>query len=389
MSKGSNRLSFHLSMRREPLTIALLTGLTIVSFSFVAGLSRLYFAQQESLAVRWSTRGAAALKANNFSDAVTDFRTALLYSRGNDEYQLRLSEALLGLGRKNPDYIDEAYVYLINLWDRQPDNGRVNLELARIAASRGTMDRAIRYYHNAIYATWPASQESERQKARLELIELFLRSHANAQAQSELIALAANLGDDPAERAHVGDLFMQAQDYSQALAQFELSLRGNPRSAIALAGAGRAAFERSRYLLARRYLARAVELDPGDKDSKDRLRIVDLVLELDPFRQQIRAAERNRVVVKDFALAGTRIDTCQLPGAGPPTAASTQRQALATTWGKLKPKVTEWRLRRNPDLVNTAMELVFDIERQTVGACGPQTDSDTALILIANMHEGI
>ena len=68
----------------------------------------------------------------------------------------------------------------------------------------GETEQALRYYHNAIYATWPGDQEVERRDTRLELIEFLLGTNAKAQAQSELIALAANLPDDPSQHALVG-----------------------------------------------------------------------------------------------------------------------------------------------------------------------------------------
>ena len=62
---------------------------------------------------------------------MSELRTALLYSRDNYSYQLNLAEALLGEGRR-----DEASAYLVNLWEREPENGQVNLELAYIAAQK-------------------------------------------------------------------------------------------------------------------------------------------------------------------------------------------------------------------------------------------------------------
>ncbi len=127
-------LRFYLS--REPLILALLSALAVVSFLAVSGLSRIYNAQQQSLGNRWFTRGAADLKARHFELAVNEFRSALLYSPDNYTYQLDLAEALIGLKRTS-----EAYAYLINPWERQPENGLVNLELARIAAQRGETER--------------------------------------------------------------------------------------------------------------------------------------------------------------------------------------------------------------------------------------------------------
>src|SRR5579863_3942923 len=158
-------------LTREPVILALLTVLAVVFFGVVGGLSRAFHAQQESLGQRWFSRGVADLQAQRFDAAATEFRAALRYSRDNYSYQLNLAEALVGLRRTA-----EAYAYFINLWDRQPEDGLVNLELARIAAQKQETDQALRYYHNAIYATWPGNEGVERRDARLELIEFLLKT---------------------------------------------------------------------------------------------------------------------------------------------------------------------------------------------------------------------
>src|SRR5580693_20415 len=211
-------LRFYLT--REPMILALLSAIAVVLFVGVGGLSRVYHAQRESLGNRWFARGVEDLKQQRYEQAVGEFRAALHYSRDNYAYQLNLAQALIGLKRTS-----EAYAYLINLWEREPENGLVNLELARIAAQKGETEQALRYYHNAIYATWPGDQEVERRDTRLELIQYLLNINAKAHAQAELIALAANLDDDPAQHAHAGDLFLRAQDYEHALAEYRLSLK--------------------------------------------------------------------------------------------------------------------------------------------------------------------
>ena len=366
-------------LKREPLILAVLSALAVLAFLGVSGLSRIYHAQQAALGNRWSARGEADLKARRYQLAVNEFRTALLYSRDNYPYQLDLAEALIGLKKTN-----EAYAYLINLWEREPENGLVNLELARIAVQRADTEKALRYYHNAIYAIWPGDQEVQRRNARLELIEYLLSINGKTQAQAELIALAENLGEDPAMHARVGDLFMQALDYEHALAEYRQSLKLDRHNPAALAGAGHGAFELGRYDLAQRYLEAAVAANPNDSQSAGLLKTAELVLQMDPFRRQISVSQRHRIVIQAFNAAGERLKSCLVDS----SANAASQPGLAGKWAIVKPQITEEGLRRNPDLVEQAMNLVFDIERQTSMVCGPPTGMDLALFLISKLHEG-
>jgi len=384
MAASEREQDLRLYFTREPVILALLFALAVVLFLAVSGLSRIYHAQQESLGNRWFARGVADLKEQDFERAVREFRTALLYSRDNYSYQLNLAEALIGLKRTN-----EAYAYLVNLWEREPENGLVDLELARIGAQKGQTEQALRYYHDAIYATWPGNQQVERRDTRLELVGFLLGINAKTQAQSELIALAANLADDASEQARVGDLFLQAQDYEHALAEYHLSLKSGRHNPVALAGAGRAAFELGRYDLAQRYLQAAVSANPSDAQSAFRLETTELVLQLDPFRRQLSVAQRNRIVIEAFAAAGQRLKSCSAAGdSRGPVSSATSQQSLVENWAKMKPQITERGLRRNPDLLEAAMDLVFDIERLASAACGSPAGTDMALLLIAKLHEG-
>ncbi|MGC2195578.1 MAG: tetratricopeptide repeat protein [Terriglobales bacterium] len=384
MTAKAKGIDLRLYLTREPVILALLSAVAVTFFLAVTGLSHVYHAQQESLGNRWFSRGVADLRAQRFESAVAEFRTALLYSRDNYSYQLNLAEALIGRKRTS-----EAYSYLVNLWEREPENGLVNLDLARIAAQKGQTEAALRYYHNAIYATWPGDQQVERRDTRLELIELLLRINAKTQAQSELIALAANLADDPSQQARVGDLFVQAQDYEHALAEYRLSLKSERHNPTALAGAGRAAFELGRYPLAQRYFQAAVAANPSDSESAGHLRTTELVLAMDPFRRQLSVARRNRVVMDAFAAAGQRLKSCStLDNSGGPASPADTQQNLAISWSKMGTEITERGLRRNPDLVEAAMDLVFRIERQTSATCGLPAGTDMALLLIARLHEG-
>jgi tetratricopeptide (TPR) repeat protein len=369
-------------LRQRPVIFVILTVLAAVFIVGVTVLSRAHEAQRQAIGDRWFKRGIAHLKAKRFDAAVNDFRSALLYSRDDYSYQLNLAEALIGEGRTG-----QASAYLINLWEREPENGVVNLELARIAAQRGETEDAVRYYHNAVYAVWPSDQEGRRPDARLELIELLLRIDAKTQAQAELIALAENVGPDPAQQLRIGDLFVRAQDYEHALAAYNVTLKSDRHNPAALAGAGIAAFELGRYPVAQHYLQAAALANPNDSEINNRLKTTHMVLHMDPFRRQIPVAERDRIVVDAFAAAGQRFKSCPLPAMSATNSAGAQI-SFSDEWAKLKPEITETGLRQNPDLVEKAMDLVFRIERETSIVCGTPTGTDQALLLISRLHEG-
>ncbi len=380
---ASPRLAkYRFYLRQRPTLLVVLSVVTVLFFLSVTGLAKIYFGQRESLGTRWFTRGLADLKAANYAAAVTEFRTALLYSRDDYSYQLNLAEALIGLKRTG-----EASAYLLNLWDREPDNGLVNLELARIARQQRRTDDAIRYYHDAEYAAWPRDEENQRREARLELIDLLLQNKDIGDAQAELIALAANVDDQPDMQKEIGDLFLRAADYEHALAAYRTVLRANRHDETAMAGAGYAAFQLGRYPLAQHYLGLATTTDSKDIRSAQLLQTADAVLHLDPFRPQISAVDRSKIVLDDFAVAGRRLSTCPLPKSSAP-GPNGSSSSLDDEWNALKSRMNTVGLRRDPNLADTAMDLAFRIERETNVLCGTPSGADLALLLIAKLHEG-
>jgi hypothetical protein len=105
---------------------------------------------------------------------------------------------------------------------------------------------------------------------------------------------------------------------------------------------------------------------------------------VDPYTKRISVAERSQRVVKAFGVAGDRLKSCTAYGG----AAAAATQGLAQQWAKMKPQITNRNLRRDSDLINSAMDLAIGIERTANGTCGPSSEQDDALLLIANLHEG-
>jgi hypothetical protein len=110
---------------------------------------------------------------------------------------------------------------------------------------------------------------------------------------------------------------------------------------------------------------------------------------MDPFRRQISADQRNRIVIEAFAIAGDRLKSCAATVNSSGSASSESlEENLDDNWTKMKPKINERDLRRDPDSAEGAMDLVFEIERQTKTVCGNPTGTDLALLLISKLHEG-
>lgn len=365
---------------REPVVLVWLTAIAVVMFSVVAVLSKAYTAASQAKASEWDNRGNDDFRAGHVEKAANDFRVALTYLRDNYGYEVSLAQSLLALDRT-----DEAKAYLTALWQRQPENGTVNLELARLYAKIGDFNNSLRFYHNAIYAIWDSDPEIQRRSARLELAQFLLDRKSQAQAESELIALSGNLPRDPELHTQVGDLFMRVPDYERALQQYESSLHLTPHSELVLASAGRAAFSLARYSLAARYFQQALVLNSKNESSASLLSTARTVQRMDP--DTVRPSRRAPVILEDFHDAGARLAACMAQLASRASSNVGALQNLSLQWNTMKPQMTGLRLRRDPDLAGSAMDLAFSIETASNQLCGKPSGADLALLLIAQQRE--
>lgn len=381
----ANPLGF--SLRRE--TVLLLCFLMLgVLFGVTGILVKQYHARERALARQWYNRGEEKLRQGNPANAIPDFRTALFHSGQNPDYQLQLAQSLVASGHE-----EEARVYLIRLWESDPANGPVNLELARLAVRQADIPQVINYYHNAIDGVWPGGAGAERHNLRQSLCEYLIDHGQHTEALAELVALSSETPDDPRLLTQVAGLFLKAQDYDSALKEFLRSLRRSRRQPAAWAGAGKAAFLMGDYRAARSYLSDALAENPSDAGSAKLLATTDDVLETDPFDRRVPAEIRRRRAVFDFERALTRLEACAKSQGEDLNAASSPAglQNLYAAATKMKPQMRESLLRRNPDLLDSGMSLVFQIEQATASECGPPSGPngiDQALLLIGKKNRG-
>ncbi len=377
--------------RSAPIILLVLTLAAVSGFAAVSHLVARYNANQQARGRKLYALGQSDVEAGRIEDAIAAFRAALSCDPTNSQYQLSLARALRDTN--DPHRLDEAESYLLALWQRTPQDASINLALARVAARRGDVEGATRYYHNAMYGVWNSDPDGNRNLARIELIHFLLHRNARTQADSEMMALVAALPpDNPNAHLQVAQLFAQAQDYDGALAQYEQVLRIDPSNSAALAGAGETAYRLGNYTVAEHYLRLAVEHNPDDSASRQLLASTDLVLRANPFHSHISDAERNRRITAAFTQAEERLDQCaQQSGVdlkatnNPPSPSGLP--GLQARWLATQPALKLLRSPAETDLPDAIMDVVFQIEQQTAATCGPPEGLDLALLLISRKRE--
>lgn len=362
-------------IHREILQITVLILVAIAGF-FV---TRAVAANNRDMTFRdaeaWYARGQQLMNAGRVEDAIASLRRASVRNRYERKYALALARALARTGDSG-----SARAALLTLREVSPEDAQVNLELARLAAQRQDVAEASRFYHNTLYAPWPAESAGERRDVRFELIEFLLQHDQTSRALAELLAMAADLPDDAAAHVRVGQLLARAGDAREALNQFERALRLAPADRPALAGAGTAAFALGQFLRARDYLRRV----PGAIDDVARTRdIADLVLTADPLARRIGSAERRRRFSAALDYLDQRLKTCHQSGAASPAADSTTMLAreIATLRERLKPSGG-----LDQDVIESGVDLFDRIAQHLSTHCPPLTARDEALALIARQH---
>jgi tetratricopeptide (TPR) repeat protein len=371
--------------RSAPVILLLLTLAAATGFAAVNHLVARFTANQQARGRKLYQLGLADANAARYDDAIAAFRAALTCDPTNSEYQLWLARALRD--SNDPRRLDEAESYLIALWQRSPQDAAVNLALARVAAHRGSIEDATRYYHNAMYGVWNADPDSNRTNARIELIKFLLNQGAFKNAESELIALATSLPPDPASHFRAAQLFAQARDDAGALAQYEEALHLDPSNPAALAGAGQSAYHAGDYAAAQRYLQAAISANPQDASTLQLLASTDLVLRTNPFQSHISDAERNRRMAAAFAQAEKRLIECARQtgvdlNAATPSPMS-PLSSLQSRWTATQPDLARLHSPAEADLPDNIMDIVFQIEQQTAAICGQPQGVDLALLLIS------
>jgi tetratricopeptide (TPR) repeat protein len=385
-------------------TLALLSvfAVTCVLALLTWLIFRSYSQHQSDAAARWKRRGEDALAHNNPKAAVYDLRLALGYAPDDRDTEVKLASALAQEGR-----LQEATVYFNTLWERQPGDGNINLQLARLAARQGQQGTALQRYEQSIYGVWEGDGAVRRHQVRLELVRYLIQQKRFDDARDQLLIAAGNDTTTPG-LLEVAGMMADAHAPADALHIYEEVAGRRPVVVQALEGAGQTAFQLARYRTARTYLDRALNAAGTAHPLMDRaqveknLRIANAVLAMYPS-PALPQRERLRRVVRAYEIARKRYMACANGLAGQSNAPQNgraqngraqidnnqQMTALGNRWQSAGPRLTIAALVEDAQLEQATMQLVYDTEQVTERVCGEPMGDDAALLRIAASPETI
>jgi tetratricopeptide (TPR) repeat protein len=380
-------------------TLALLSifAVTCVLAVLTWLIFRSYSQHQSDAAARWKRRGEQALQNHNAKAAVYDLRTALGFEQDDPATEVELAGALAQAGR-----LQEATSYFNTLWEKQPGNGNINLQWARLAARQGQRATALERYQAAIYGVWEGDGAVRRRQVRLELVRYLIEENRFGDARDELLIAAGNDKSTPT-LMEVAGLLADAHAPSDALRFYREVAGRRPVDVQALEGAGQMAFLLSRYKMARGYLDRALKSGNAAHPLKDRelveknLQLANAVVAIYPS-EDLPQRERLLRVVRAYGVARKRYTACTNGNAGQNQAAQNgstqienndQMTALGNRWQNSRPRLTVAALVDSAQLEKTTMQLVYDTELATVQVCGEPTGEDAALLRIAASPDSV
>ena len=290
-------------VHREIFQLGALIALAIAAFVLTRAIAISNREMTLRDAAEWFRRGEEAMQAGHVDEAIDALRRATVRNRDDRRYVLGLAEAL---ARKQDQ--EGARSVLMTLRESEPEDREINLQLARLAASRQDVTEAARFYHNALYAPWPNEMLGARRASQNSSwsgsCSIMNRPHGRqpncwrwlptCRTRLRFTWKWRSCSPTRATNAH-------------ALDQFQRALRQDPGNRAAIAGAGLAAFSLGDYAGARSFLQRL----PPDADVGRATRVLtDLVLSRDPLAARIGATERRRRLVADVGYVSERIQTC-------------------------------------------------------------------------------
>jgi tetratricopeptide (TPR) repeat protein len=354
--------------RLHPLLNWLMVAAVIVALYafdvFMAGVERTELKREAGSLFAQGRRLESARRAEAASRL---YRRALAIDRGNVEYQIALGRALALAG-----HYGEAAPVFDDVLDRYPDDGRANLEMARLCRAEGNLSEAASYFHRAIYGSWRSNAQARRIEARLELMDMLVRAGRRRELLAELLPLEDEAPDDSSLRLRIANLFMAAGSPARAAAAYRAILAKNPDDARAYEGLGEAELQRGNYHAAQSAFVSALRRKPDDDEARRRLRLAAQAAQLDPVSRRLPFQERLARSRRILSMTMAQLEQCAPGQENAEIAGLTSRAAKALHQKQF----------HKEDPIETALSAAEDAWSYVQRACPAQVRQEEALALV-------
>jgi tetratricopeptide (TPR) repeat protein len=317
-------------------------------------------------------RAAQSLESSHINEAIRLYRRALAINRGNLDYQIALGRTWVAAKQ-----YEDALPLFNDVLQRYPDDGRANLEMARLKEATGDTSAAASYFHRAIYGSWPRETQSRRIDARLELINMLVGAGRQRELLAELLPLEDEAPHDPALRLKIAGLFITAGSLSRAADAYRAIVHDHPDNEQAYAGLGEAELQLGDYRAAQSALVSALRRKPDDAVVRQRLALVTQLAQLDPTYRHLPFQERLERSRKILTLALTELEQCA------PRQENAEVDGIANrARTALQPKRS-----REEDPVETNLSISEDAWNYVHRACPQQPKPDDPLAVMMGRLE--
>jgi tetratricopeptide (TPR) repeat protein len=331
---------------------------------FMAGVERTELKREASSLFAQGRRLESARRADA---AIRLYRRALAIDRGNVEYQIALGRALASTGRYG-----EAAPVFDDVLDRSPDDGRANLEMARLRRAAGNLSEAASYFHRAIYGSWLRNAQQHRIEARLELIDMLVRAGRRRELLAELLPLEDEAPDDVSLRLRIADLFMTAGSPARAAEAYRAVAARNPDDVRAWEGLGEAELQRGNYHAAQSAFVSALRRMPDSDEVRRRLRLAAQAAQLDPVSRRLPFPERLARSRRILSMTIAELQQCA-PG---------QENAEVAGLTSRAERALHRKQFQDEDPVEAALSAAEDAWSYVQRACPAQVRQEDALALV-------
>jgi cytochrome c-type biogenesis protein CcmH/NrfG len=268
-------------------------------------LARLEQRELDAQARHQYSSGVSLLRDGHNTQAIEAFRSARSLNRDNPSFSLALADALLR--DHQPERAADA---LTELLDKDSNDGRANLLMARVMDEEKQYPSADSYFHRAIYGTWPPNTEAEQVNARVELVHWLAQRGDQKGLLSELILLDPLAQSDSRIARELPVLYEQAGTESRAIEAYRNWLHDNPTDAEAYAGLGEAEIKSGNFRAARQSFEHAIELKPDNAVWKHLTEVSTDAVELDPTPRGLSSEEKLSRSTRILTLAVSAVAPC-------------------------------------------------------------------------------